>query len=115
MLNGANVSVGQYIGRSMIPSLIGNSEPIPPFPDHEIKAHPLVIGGLLLGIPMLCFYHPPELPYFSKFENRGKGDQPSSVIVRSDEGETSTPSEYGMEADTTSAGRSVAGGKMSKN
>ncbi|WWC68371.1 uncharacterized protein I206_102296 [Kwoniella pini CBS 10737] len=58
MLNGADVSVGKYIGRSMIPSLIGN-----------------IIGGALLGVPMVLFYTPPELPFFHR-------KRANSTIVR---------------------------------
>ncbi|KAK6907629.1 hypothetical protein L486_05548 [Kwoniella mangroviensis CBS 10435] len=60
MLNGANVSVGRYVGRSMIPSLIGN-----------------IIGGALLGVPMVLFYTPPELPFFHR-------KRANSVVVRDD-------------------------------
>ncbi|OCF30508.1 hypothetical protein I316_07836 [Kwoniella heveanensis BCC8398] len=59
MINGADVSVGRYVWQSMIPSLIGN-----------------IIGGMLLGIPMVLFYSPPELPFYRK---RGQ-----SMVVRED-------------------------------
>jgi len=59
MVNGANVSVATYIAQSMIPSAIGN-----------------IIGGMLLGVPMVLFHSPPELPFHRK---RGE-----SVVVRED-------------------------------
>lgn len=64
ILNGADVSIGTYIGRSMIPSLIGN-----------------IIGGLLLGIPMVLMHQPMELPMFNK-----KRQRTDSVVVREGEG-----------------------------
>jgi hypothetical protein len=54
IINGADVSVGRYIGHSMIPSLIGN-----------------IIGGLLLGIPMVLMHQPLELPIFDQRDRRG--------------------------------------------
>jgi hypothetical protein len=69
-----------------------------------------VIGGLLLGVPMLCFYHPPELPYFKKFQMRHH-EEPTSVIVRSD-GDSTPDDIYGTEADSTSAGKNVSKGQQ---
>jgi len=62
MINGADVSVGRYIGHSMIPSLIGN-----------------IIGGLILGIPMVLMHQPVELPMFRKKARS------NSVVVREEE------------------------------
>lgn len=61
IINGADVGVGTYIGRSMIPSLIGN-----------------IIGGMLLGIPMMLMHQPIELPMFNKRQRT------ESVVVRQD-------------------------------
>jgi formate/nitrite transporter FocA (FNT family) len=62
MINGADVGVGRYIWHSMIPSLIGN-----------------IIGGLILGIPMVLMHQPVELPMFRK---KARSD---SVVVREEE------------------------------
>ena len=62
MINGADVGVGRYIWHSMIPSLIGN-----------------IIGGLILGIPMVLMHQPVELPMFRK---KVRSD---SVVVREEE------------------------------
>jgi hypothetical protein len=78
MVNGADVSVGRYIGQSMIPSLIGN-----------------IIGGLILGIPMVLMHQPVELPMFNK---RVRTD---SVVVRQESGDAS---ESSIE-EATSAGK----------
>ena len=69
MINGADVSVGRYIGHSMIPSLIGN-----------------IIGGLILGIPMVLMHQPVELPMFNKKARS------NSVVVREEEGNGSQSS-----------------------
>ena len=71
MVNGADVSVGRYIGQSMIPSLIGN-----------------IIGGLILGIPMVLMHQPVELD-LPMFKKRVRTD---SVVVRQDSGDESETS-----------------------
>jgi hypothetical protein len=74
MINGADVGVGRYIWHSMIPSLIGN-----------------IIGGLVLGIPMVLMHQPVELPMFRK---KVRSD---SIVVREGEGHESQSSmEEGM-------------------
>lgn len=73
-------------------------------------ADPSVVGGLLLGIPMLCFYHPPELPFFNRFSSGRTEPATGSTIVRHEDGAETPPSIYGTEADTTSAGRKVGKG-----
>ncbi|BEI85712.1 hypothetical protein CcaverHIS002_0511130 [Cutaneotrichosporon cavernicola] len=60
MLNGASITVGRYIVRSVLPSFIGN-----------IANLSLVLGGCLLGLPMVFMHHPPELPSFlESFQQR---------------------------------------------
>jgi hypothetical protein len=73
ILNGADVGIGRYIWHSMIPSLIGN-----------------IIGGLLLGIPMVLMHQPMELPTFIKRRQRSE-----SVIVREETSGSQSPSEGG--------------------
>lgn len=76
MINGADVSVGRYIWHSMIPSLIGN-----------------IIGGLILGIPMVLMHQPVELPMFNKKVRS------NSVVVREEEvGGSQSSMEDGMRA-----------------
>lgn len=66
MVNGADVSVATYIGRSMIPSLIGN-----------------IIGGLMLCIPMVLMHQPLELELPTMFNmNKGSRARTESVVVR---------------------------------
>ena len=73
ILNGANVGIGRYIWHSMIPSLIGN-----------------IIGGLLLGIPMVLMHQPMELPMFAKRRQRTE-----SVVVREEGSGSQSSSEEG--------------------
>ncbi|CAK9783799.1 Formate/nitrite transporter [Cutaneotrichosporon oleaginosum] len=72
MLSGAEVSMGRYLGQSLVPSLIGN-----------------ILGGILLGVPMVLFHAPPELrlPLFRNGKALSEPYESSSVPVS----ETSTP------------------------
>ncbi|BEJ10580.1 hypothetical protein CspHIS471_0100020 [Cutaneotrichosporon sp. HIS471] len=54
MLHGAPITVGRYIVRSVLPSFIGN-----------------MLGGCLLGLPMVFMHHPPELPSFLSRSSSG--------------------------------------------
>ncbi|BEI79476.1 hypothetical protein CcaverHIS002_0100050 [Cutaneotrichosporon cavernicola] len=72
MVSGADVSIGRYIGQSLIPSLIGN-----------------IIGGILLGVPMVFFHAPPDLtlPLFKNHaagsgSNNGSSRPPSETSTR---------------------------------
>lgn len=79
MMKGADISVGQYIGRSVVPSFIGNSG----YPCEGATLTSPVLGGCLrtlstiflsvratsnipVGIPMVLMYQPPSLPSFLK-------------------------------------------------
>lgn len=65
MLNGAPISVGRYVGQSVLPSFIGNSEYAlsRPVLCSFVDSFP-VLGGCLLGLPMVFMHHSPELPLF---------------------------------------------------
>ncbi|RSH84226.1 uncharacterized protein EHS24_005735 [Apiotrichum porosum] len=71
MLNGADVSAARYIAQSLVPSFIGN-----------------LIGGCLLGIPMVLFHAPPELdlplPLFLRARPK-QGDEEEDVVKRDGE------------------------------
>ncbi|GMK57978.1 hypothetical protein CspeluHIS016_0500100 [Cutaneotrichosporon spelunceum] len=66
MLNGADVSSAKYIVQSLIPSFIGN-----------------LIGGCLLGLPMVCFYAPPHftLPIFNKAQAAAEEERKDDTTV----------------------------------
>lgn len=61
MVNGADVSSARYIAQSLVPSFIGNRGCLCVLADS-------VIGGCLLGIPMVLFHAPPalDLPLFRR-------------------------------------------------
>jgi hypothetical protein len=62
MINGADVSSAKYIADSLIPSFIGNCKWT------SFAALTAVIGGCLLGVPMVLFHSPPDvqLPIFHR-------------------------------------------------
>lgn len=95
MLCGADIAVARYIIHSIIPAFIGNREyPLHLFPKQSKLKIPAVIGALLrewiddmaikvtciwsdplVGVPMLYFYHPPELPRFFANQRQLRQDE----------------------------------------
>jgi hypothetical protein len=75
MVNGAPVSVGRYVWHSMIPSLIGNilggilresSTRTFRWWRHYMLYYIVAHTDQIVGVPMVLFYTPPELPLFRK-------------------------------------------------
>lgn len=83
---GAGVSTAQYIAQSLLPSLIGNRRFL------AMRALTTVIGGCLLGIPMLFMHDTPDnlLTGFTLRVMRTKAASDSAFDVEAQHGLEST-------------------------